>query len=167
MLRWFCLFLALLLCPYLLHNKQVTQAKQYLHVKEKGNRNFNDKEFEAKLYKYGWRPGSSWCAYFVSLILDETEAKTPKIRSGLARNFITSQSIPAKRVLNGYRVGRNWLAIWQRGTTIYGHIGFVVTQNAKNNFVIIEGNTDDAVKIMNRQIEPMSYFRITHFTKVE
>lgn len=167
MLRWFCLFWVLLLFPCSLLNKQVTQASQYLGVQEKNNRNFNNIEFANKLRSVGWKPGNNWCAFFVSLILVETGATYPKITSGLARKFITSKSIPARRVLTGYPLKRNMLVIWQRSNTIFGHIGFVVRQVDKKTIYTIEGNVDDAVKFKTRKIELLNSFRITHFTEVQ
>lgn len=166
MLRLFYLSWVLLLYPYLLHNDEVSKAEKYLGITETNNRNFSDKSFEAKLRKLGWREGLNWCAFFVGLILNETNNQNIIIRSGLARHYITRRSIPARRVLMGYKIKRNSLIIWQRGSSIFGHIGFVRKQVGKNKFDTIEGNVENAVRNKTRKIEIMKYFRITHFTEL-
>jgi hypothetical protein len=154
-----------LLSPFWLHSQEVEQARKYLGVCEKNNRNFSSKEFEAKLCSVGWREGRNWCAYFVSLVLNETNNRNVKIRSGLAQNFILRNSISAKRVLSGYQVKKDWLVIWKRGETIFGHIGFVEAQVKRDKIHTIEGNSDNCVREQYRYIRPLDYFRITHFTR--
>lgn len=167
MLRWFCFYLALWLSPCWLHSQEVEAAKKYLGCSERANKQFSCYELEQNLCKQGWKPGLNWCAFFVSSILDETQNKVVKVRSGLARAFVLRNSIPAKRVLAGQKVQKDWLIIWQRGSTIFGHIGFVVAQEGRNRFRTIEGNTENAVRIKVRTIEPLNYFRVTHFTKTK
>lgn len=139
---------------------EVSVAEKYLYQSP-----YTHKNLAKDLSTVGWKRGLNWCAYFVSMILDKTNNRTITIRSPMARKFITKKSIPARRVLQGsVVVKRNWLMIWQRGSTIFGHIGFVRRQSGKNQFSTIEGNTDNKVLNKIRKIQPLSYFRITHFT---
>jgi hypothetical protein len=135
-------------------------------------------EVEQFLASVGLAKGNPYCAAFVSFILDETTGIwQPKIRSGLASHFITAASIDARDVLRGsISVPDGTLVIWQKGNTIFGHIGFVAEQEESNLFRTIEANTSsgvygnqrdgDGVWYRQRSIEPANYFRITNFTKV-
>lgn len=47
-------------------------ANSYVGVREKGgnNRGFTDKELKNMMAEVGWKPGYSWCAFFVRALLD-------------------------------------------------------------------------------------------------
>jgi len=85
-------------------------------------------------------------------------------------------SIKANDVLLGTKIIPDGsLIIWEKGSTISGHIGFVEKWN-KISGKTIEGNTSsgkvgsqsdgDGVYVRTRYIEPANYFRITSFTLV-
>lgn len=48
-------------------------AYEYIGAREKGanNQGFNDKDLQKLLIKAGWKPGNSWCSFFVKAILNE------------------------------------------------------------------------------------------------
>ena len=109
-------------------------------------------------------------------MLDKGGAIEPKTRSGLAQRYIDKKAIPAILVLRGKaKVGTGWLAIWKKGNTWKGHIGFVVWWLFGEGETI-EGNTTinrngnqrmgGYVALKKRKIQPYSYFRITHFRRV-
>ncbi len=144
----------------------VEVAEKYLHIRERDNIYFNDSTFWEKLKERGWRKGQNWCAYFTWIVLDESK-NTLKVRSPLAQRYIVSQSIPAKRALEGQKIPKHSLVIWKRGNTIFGHIGLVVQQKDKRTFETIEGNAPNGVYRKVRKIEPLNQFRITHFTLIQ
>lgn len=119
---------------------------------------------------------TSWCAAFASYCLDEANLRIPKTRSALATNFINKTSIKAQDVLIGkYKITRGYLAIWRRGTTIFGHIE-IVDFWKKRTGASIGGNTTppktthgkeydgDGIYLKSRSIQPANYFRIVSFT---
>lgn len=135
-------------------------------VREKTNNN-DGKEVEMFLRYVGLPKGNPWCAAFISYCEGVTEGIKNRIKSALARKFITTKSISAKDVLYGRVVIQpGTLAIFQKGTTINGHIGTVYIWD-KNKGQLIEGNAGDKVSFMNRSIQPRNYSRITAFTVVE
>lgn len=124
-------------------------------------------------------PRSPWCAAYVSYVLDKTGAIFPKYRGCLARGFITKSSIPAAKVLRGeVKIDSNYLAVWQHGNTVQGHVAFTVRQIVKNKIRTNEGNTTNPkneggsqregyiVAERTRSIIPSNYFRITYFTEI-
>lgn len=162
-------------CPQTCGDRVVTVAKGYIGVTETGSNRGKEVEFFQK--NVGIPPGSSWCAAFVSTVLDIAEVIIPDIRSGVAQKFITRNSISAKHVAKGYEtVEPGWLVIWKRGNTWKGHIG-INKQWDRQGGTVIEGNTSsniagsqfngDGVYEKYRKIYPNKYFRITHFTPVQ
>lgn len=133
-------------------------------------------EIERFLGAVNLKAGTPYCAAFVSYILDSTQVTQPTVRSALATNFITDQSISAKHVLRTGDAPYGSVIVWRRGSTIFGHTGFLEDQTAPNEFVTIEANTSpgergsqrdgDGVWRRQRSIQPGNYFRITHFTPV-
>jgi hypothetical protein len=120
--------------------------------------------------------GSSYCASFVSFVLDSAEVSYPVKRTALAQGMIVRKSIKANAIntVNPSNL-RGWLLIWKRGETWMGHTGFVRYKRG-NTFYTIEANTSpsesgnqregDGVWEKQRHIDPTAYFRITHFTPV-
>ena len=128
----------------------------------------------------GLGPGNPYCAAFVSFCLDvaDPSAVVPAVRSALARDFITAQSIRASWVIGG-RWGpppRGTIVVWKKGNTVFGHAGIVLKWFKRCGYTI-EANTSsgaygsqrdgDGVFVRLRCIDPASYFRITSFTPVE
>jgi len=149
-------------------------AFSYIGVKEATGKN-DGYEVEKFLKSVGRKKGDSWCAAFVSYCLTTTNHPFP-VRSGLARAFVIKQSILATHVLQGIKqVSRGDLIIWQKGSSISGHIGFVAIVDDKK-YITIEGNTSsgqkgaqadgDGVYIRERTIQPYNYFRVKWFTKI-
>ncbi len=154
--------------------KYIDTAFSYVGTTELTGHNdgYNVEKF---LKSVGRKKGDSWCAAYVSYCL--TAVKHPfKVRSGLARNFVTKQSILSSDVIKKIKkIEPGYLVIWQRGNTINGHVGFVVDVGEKN-ITTIEGNTSsgekgaqadgDGVYIRKRIIQPYNYFRIKWFTNI-
>lgn len=126
----------------------------------------------------GLNAGNPYCAAFISFCLDSARVDRPKVRSGLASHFITGNSTPAREVLRGtVEIFPGTILIWRKGNTIYGHAGFVISQEGPARFTTIEANTGagaygnqrdgDGVWRREREIQPGSYFRITDFTRVQ
>lgn len=118
--------------------------------------------------------GNPYCAAFASYCLNVAGAKRPKVRTALATNFITDDSIDAKDVMYGRKmVPTGTIAVWRRGNTMFGHAGFVLYDWCGAVGITIEGNTTatkgsdvEGVFIRKRTIYPANYFRIVQFTIV-
>lgn len=159
--------------------ERINEAKKWLHVREIGNNKaFNDKVFESKIKKAGWRSGYQWCAYFMSMVLNECKLTFFKIRSGMAQGFKTKKSISAMSVLCGeVTVPKGSFAIWQHGNTGRGHIELTEKDWKGARGETIGGNTSSSVKgsqndgdcvaEKHRKIEPLNTFRIKYFTIIE
>jgi len=154
----------------------LNEAKKYVGTREIGNnQGFTNRYLEQGLKKVGWHKSEPYCAYFVSFILNEVNAKFPKTRSGAARAFINSKSILAKDVAKGYKKAQpGWLVIWRRGSEYKGHIGFVLNWQM-NKGRTIEANTSadkglqydgDGIWERSREIIGWGNFRIDYFTPV-
>lgn len=154
---------------------QVDTAKYYIGTTEKTGHN-DGPNVEKFLKSVQRKKGDAWCAAFVSYCLTANKVSTPVTRSGLARAFISKKSVKIVDVVMGKNsVMPGDLVIWQRGTTINGHIGIVLKWKGTSGSSI-EGNTSpskgsqyegDGVYLKTRKYEPANYFRITHFTKVQ
>lgn len=179
-MRYFFLaFLLLLLLPSLILNaqKHLDIAKSFVGVKEATGNN-DGKEVEMFLQSVGRKKGDSWCAAFVSFCLTQANAQEPKIRSGLARDFKRAKNlILANDVLKGIKeVKPGYIVGWEKGNTIFGHLGFAITSWNKAHGTTLEGNTSsgaqgsqsdgDGVYIRSRTIQPANYFRIVWFVPV-
>jgi hypothetical protein len=152
-------------------------ALSYVGVREKTLRN-DGPEVEKFLSYVGLRKGNSWCAAFVSYCLGVNNVVEPSIRSGLAYNFTKGKYvIKASDVLKyNLSLPKGTIVIWQKGTTIFGHIGFAVKPWSGIRGVTVEGNTSsgekgsqsngDGVYIRNRSINRLNYFSIRYFTLV-
>lgn len=131
---------------------------------------------DSMLASVNLRPGNPYCAAGVSFCLTKAGATMPKVRSGLARNFVTKQSIPASKVLLGIvKIEQGTILIWRDGNTIHGHTGFVLAWE-KDKGTTWEANTSSGIRgsqrdgegiyIRRRTIVPGAAFRITDFTPV-
>lgn len=155
----------------------IDTARHYIYVRELTGKN-DGKEVEM-FQKYAHiRKGDPWCAAFVTYCLTVCAVNEPAIRTGLARNFMTKKSIPARQVLEGRaKVPNATIIIWAHGNGISGHAGLNERQTAKNAFWTIQGNTGagsgskkwegDGVYEKNASIQPGSNFRIIGFTVVK
>ena len=167
----------LLLSSTVSGQKHLQIAQTYIGTKEATGHN-DGEPVESFLRSVGRHKGDSWCAAFVSYCLTVANAKQPMIRSGLAREFKRGNGmIKAVDVLRGTRkVDKGFIVGWEKGETISGHIGFVLTKWNKQNGTTIEGNTSsgergsqadgDGVYIRSRSIQPANYFRICWFVPV-
>ena len=168
--------------------RHLDTAKSYIGTKEKTNHN-DGPVVEKFLKSVGRKKGDSWCAAFVSYCLQAAKVLYPRIHSGLARSFKLKNSLKAKDVLIGkYKILPGTIIIWEKGSTVFGHVGFVEKWDEKSG-ITIEGNTcsdrtylpiskihpvdkpneykGDGVYRKNRSIQPGNYFRITCFTPVK
>jgi len=119
--------------------------------------------------------GSSYCASFVSFILDTAQVAYPVKRTALAQGMITKRSVTASNIHSTSSDIKGWIVVWKRGETWMGHTGFVRYRSGQT-FYTIEANTSpdkqgsqregDGVWKKERHIDPTAYFRITHFTPV-
>lgn len=152
-------------------------AEKFVGTKEATGKN-DGAVVEMFLQSVHRKKGDSWCAAFVSYCLTKAEIKEPKIRSGFARDFKRSKNlILAADVLRGIKkIPKGSIVGWEKGNTIFGHIGFVFTDWNKQYGTTIEGNTSsglkgsqsdgDGVYIRARSIQPANYFRIRWFVIV-
>lgn len=167
-------------CALVSVSQTVDEAKRTLQIskgfvgvqEEKRNSGYWVDRF---LKSVGLKPGAEWCGAFVGFCLDSAKVTSLKVRSGLARRYVQKNSIKATKVLEGnMSIPEGTLLIWRRGTTIFGHVGFVVSWKGKSG-TTIEGNTSSLNKTSlqyagqgvyrkKRTINPYNYFRITDFT---
>lgn len=112
--------------------------------------------------------------------LDSAEIEYPMKKSGLARSLVskdTNITFTAYDVVMGKKkVLKGDIAIWQKGTTIYGHSGLVEYDWDGTKGKTIEANTSssntgsqsegEGVYEKHRRIEVYSYFRIKWFTRL-
>lgn len=147
-------------------------AVSYVGTREVGH---NSGRIVAKFLRSVNLPkGNPWCAAFGSYDLTAAHVRRPRIRSGLATNFITKKSIPAKEVLRGLiKIKPGTIGIMRHGSSIHGHFYFVIRWN-KASGITVEGNTrptgmpdgPQGVWIKHRNIIPGNYFRTVDFTPV-
>lgn len=120
--------------------------------------------------------GSPYCSAFVSFCVDSSKSN-PNLNTGLATKWITKTSVSALDVFyNKKQIDSTYIVIWQKGKTIFGHVGFIEKVLSSNKFQTIEANTSSGVRGSQsdgggiyrrvRSIEPFNYFRIKAFTKV-
>ncbi|MCH8567629.1 MAG: hypothetical protein LAT67_05170 [Balneolales bacterium] len=156
--------------PYPEH---IQVAMQYLNM----NRDSHPEVINGFLKSVDLPPGNPYCAAFVSYCLSKSCVIYPATRSGLARHFLTRDSISATKVVRTNKqlpVGS--IIGWKRGNTIFGHLGFTLYWIG-NNGSTIEGNTSPGqagsqaagggIYIRNRTILPAASLRISWFTLVE
>lgn len=156
-------------------------ALQYVGTKEAGIGKNRGQWIDVWNKYVGNKLGSPYCAAFVSWNIGQTSAIEPRIKTGLARNFIIKAprylTYTAGSVLRGKAaVHYGDIVIWGRGSTIYGHAGIAVYDWVTNSGWTIEGNTSkgsagsqsegDGVFMKYRKIEPYNYFRIIGFCRV-
>lgn len=170
------LTLLLWLSPLLSHSqKHLDIAISYIGIKEATGHN-DGAEIEHIIKHGGGAKGASYCGYFVKFCLDSAGAKTPIRRGGMARMYKTKSSIPASEVLMGRVVPTGSIVVFEKGSTMFGHTGFVLNDWHGKSGRTVEGNTSSGVKgsqsngngiyVRKRSIEPLNYFRITCFSLV-
>ena len=155
----------------------VDVATSFLHVREiRPNRSPEIDSFN-KPFK---NIGGPYCATGVAYCLKHSGAVAPKGTS-LARNYYTRgyETYSAKDVLTKkVQPQRNHIVVWGKGSTFYGHTGFVILYNITTGIITtIEFNTSgnstgsqsngDGVYIKKRKIQPYSYFKIIGFSRVK
>lgn len=122
--------------------------------------------------------GSNYCGTFVAYVLDEANVRKPTVRSGVARNYRTSESIDARHVASGRAVAREgYIVVWGRVGSWTGHVDFVTEWWTGPVGTAIGANTTPpgqesggrgiGVFEKERRINPHAYFRIEWFTPVE
>lgn len=134
-------------------------------------------EIDVFLKYVGLSPGNPYCASFVSYCIGEAKVREPKIKSGLARSFIITKSIPVSKVLTGeIKIPAGSIVVWKQGNTVFGHVGFTTLEWIGKEGYTIEANTGsgdkgnqrdgEGIYQRRRRITPGAAFRITHFTLV-
>jgi len=127
-------------------------------------------------------PGNPWCAAAQATWLHQAGVKEPLVKTGLARNFVYKTPnrlhVSAGRVLAGVvTMPKGSLAIYQRGETIFGHVGTITEDWTGQSGVYISGNTSPpysegsefsggGVWEKSAAIHPASHLRITEFIYV-
>lgn len=127
--------------------------------------------------------GSPYCAAFVSYCLSKDSAIPFKIKSGLARTFWTKVPKELKHSADDvlrrkYRPKYGDLVIWANGSTMTGHIGFVISYDERTGIITtIEANTSsgksgsqsngNGVYVRYRKISRDTYFHIIGFVETE
>ncbi len=146
------------------YSQHLSKAKEYLGKSE------SDKGFIYEVTKNAKiSVKDSWCGAFVKYVLDKVNAKEPKSRTALAQNYYNKgyKTVSVKQVLwNHTKIDSTYIVVWQRGETIFGHVGFVECFINPNNIKTIEGNTSNKVMRKVRKIELYSWFRIKGFSKI-
>ena len=121
-------------------------------------------------------PRNPWCASVVSYSLDAGGIESIKVRSGLARHFITHtpkrQVVPASMVMRGQIEAQpGWLVVFQHRGSVYGHIGIVGQAWRGQDGIYISGNTSipgttrRGIAEKPVKIVPSANFHISHFIK--
>ncbi len=127
-------------------------------------------------------PGNPWCAAAQSAWLHQANIKEPLLKTGLARNYIYETPkrlhVSAGRVLAGVvTMPMGSIVVYQRGETIFGHIGTITEDWSGPNGVYISGNTSPpdsggsefsggGVWEKPARIIPSAHLRITDFVYV-
>ena len=181
----FCLLWLFLLAKQS-HAQQVSEqpvpahldtAISYFGYHDLPGKNNQGEHIDRWLASVGLPTGNPYCAAFVSYCLDAGNVNRPRVRSGLSSHFIKDNSISAKHVVQGRKqIPPGYIAVWRRGNTQFGHVGFVLLSWRGATGITIEGNTTtgtggnefngSGVWIRERTIYPLNHFRITHFTPV-
>ena len=149
---------------YNLGVKEISKNRKY------DNYGFNNAYFQHSLYSVGWRPQYQWCAFTQSSMIEKNKdlIESPTIKTGVATKFIISNSISAKKVIQGLvTIYPGTFAVWRHGTTWKGHIAQTLDTCKSAKAKTIEGNYSNKIAIVNRTISPRDYFRIIYFTKVK
>ena len=118
-------------------------AVTYVGAGEAGGKNTGP-EIDRFLASVGLGPGYAWCAAFVSYSLQASRPTPdfPQTRSALARHFrVPGYAIDMRRaVASNMEYEAGWIVGWQRGTSIYGHVGFII-HGSGPRMRTVEGNT--------------------------
>ncbi len=151
-------------------------AISYVGIVEKTGNN-DGEEIEMFLASVGGKPGMSYCAAFVSYVLNQVQTvKFPKYRGLMARGFARG-AIPINKAMLLEKVSPGDILVWQRGNSIFGHVGFIIEVNYDTfTFETVEANTSsgdkgsqydgDGIYIRERKYNVTNYFRMTHINKV-
>lgn len=121
-------------------------------------------------------PRNPYCAAVTSYSLDAGNITTIKVRSGLARDFITKtprqKLVPAGMVLRGQIEAQpGWLVVFQHRGSVYGHVGIVTNKWRGQGGIYISGNTSipgttkRGIAEKDAYIIPSASFYISHFIK--
>ncbi len=152
----------------------IETARKYVGTTERGGPN-RGPEVDRWNRAVGAPLGSPWCGAYTSGVLTEAGAREPRVRTALAKGFVTKASFSASSVLVGrYKPKPGDVVVWTRRSG--GHVGFIEQARSPDTFVTIEGNTSsgkrgsqwngDGVYRRTRRIEPYNAFRIIAFTPV-
>ena len=124
--------------------------------------------------------GAPYCASSVSLILDRVEAKSPTVRSGRAKAFITNASVNARLVWEGKaKIPSDALVVFTRKGG--GHIEFYISDTLGVMRCFGFNTSPDGKagsqwngnwsgyknRNMKKSLSPYNVFRVTHFTPVK
>ena len=129
------------------------------------------------LESVGLGVGNPYCSAYVSYCLEESkpEPEEPTVRSALAQDFVTRNSIDADVARRRGHVPQGAVFIYQKGNGPYGHNGFVQHWEGRcgrtveaNTSKGAYGNQRDGQGIWERKrcFDPGAYFHLRAFTIV-
>lgn len=130
----------------------VTLAHTYIGIKEIKGSSHESKILELwKAMKLGGIKNDEipWCAGFVGGILEMSGIMSSRADS--AKSYL-NWGIGLEQPLFGS------IAVLERGKT-FGHVGFVVGYDDKNNLLLLGGNQDDAVNIRSFALDRVISYR--------
>jgi hypothetical protein len=125
-------------------------AESYVGQEEiRGNKGFQNPQFQKKMKDCGWNDGQSWCAYFTELVWKEAYGKSSPFYATLDRLFSPSATATFTNFSGNtaFKTGKTpkvgALVVWRYGTGWQGHIGIVTEIKSESKFVAVEGNTNN------------------------
>ena len=127
-------------------------AEKYIGQTEiKGNMGFTNPDFEKRMKAVGFKPSYQWCAIFAELVWNEAYQGDKEMLKVISKNCNPSAVKTFKNFnaegMTSYKPVVGSMVIWQSWRNGHrhwtGHAGIVVEVNDEN-FVSIEGNTNDS-----------------------
>lgn len=126
-------------------------AEKYIGQTEvKDNMGFKNPDFEKRMEAVGWRPSFQWCALFSELVWHEAYQGNEEMLK-IIKDNCSASAVRTYKNFNSIGMASDKpqvgaIVIWQsyrKGVAQWtGHAG-IVTEVNKENFVSIEGNTND------------------------
>jgi len=160
----FFLLLVLLIGLYARRHLAVWLAFFRLGIEETGaNVGFTDRRFEKRMKEIGWKTGDAWCMFYVKLIYLKAH---PFHRQKLNTLLNGSVSSSYNNVVNDPNKTLTVSDTPVVGAIVFwtGHAGLVKSVNKSNGtFKTIEGNTSDAVRIKEYNIETDKFQKFAYF----
>jgi len=139
------------------------------------NRGFYNSAFESKMISAGFKTGYEWCMLFVKMVLRET--LTGDQLKELNKLFTPSTQQTFENIENGkskhFKTVDNPrpgdIVIWQSLSVPYkGHAAFYKKSvDSKGNFETVEGNANNEVSELKRDLNGTSTMKIRGYIRVK